>query len=108
AGTTALAVLTDRTLWSADLSQAAATPKQIALNLAPQFIARSGLNVVIADLRSDGTTTVALLNASASAVAASASVPGVATAGLALSATTAAVWTFRGITLIDFPSGATT
>lgn len=107
-GTTALAVLTDRTLWRADLSQATATPQQISINLAPQFMARSGSNVVMADLRSDGTTTVAMMNASNSAIANSASVAGVATAGVALSGTTAVVWTFRGLTLIDFPSGATT
>ena len=106
-GTTALAVLDDHTLWSADLANFSATPKQISVSLAPQFIARAGSNVVIADLRSDGTTTVATLDASASAIAASANVPGLATAGVTLAGTTAAVWTFRGLTLIDFPSGAT-
>jgi hypothetical protein len=107
-GATAYAVLDDLTLWTADLTQLPATPQKIAISLAPQFIARSGSNVVLADLRSDGTTVVAMLNASGSAIAASATVPGVATAGVALSGTTAAVWTFRGLTLVNFPSASTT
>ncbi len=106
AGITAYAVLDDKTLWSADLSQLSAAPRQIALALAPQFMARSGANIVLADLRNDGTTMVAMLGADKSSVAASAIVPGIATAGVALAGTTAAVWTFRGITLISFPSGA--
>ena len=107
-GTLAYVVLEDRTLWTADLANITATPTQRVINAAPQFIARSGGNVVIADLRSDGTTTVAMLTPGATGIAASANVPGLATAGVALFVNTAAVWTFRGLTLIDFPSGATT
>ena len=107
-GTTAYAVLEDRTLWSADLIQFSAVPRQIAINIAPQFIARSGSNVALADLRNDGTTVVAMLKADGSGIASSVSIAGIATAGVALSGTTAAVWTFRGITLISFPAGSTT
>lgn len=106
-GTTAYAVLEDRTLWSADLTLTAAVPKQIVISIAPQFIVRSGSNVALADLRNDGTTVVAMLNADGSGIAGSVSVAGVATAGLALSGTTASVWTFRGLTLISFPAGTT-
>ncbi|MEK6373424.1 MAG: hypothetical protein AABO58_12095 [Acidobacteriota bacterium] len=107
-GTTAYAVLEDRTLWSADLTQLSAAPRQIAINIAPQFIVRSGSNIALADLRNDGTTVVAMLKADGSGIAGSASVAGIATAGVALSGTTAAVWTFRGLTLISFPAGSTT
>jgi hypothetical protein len=107
-GTTAYAVLEDRTLWSADLAQLAAVPRQIAIGIAPQFIVRSGANVALADLRNDGTTVVAMLKPDGSGIAGSVSVAGIATAGVALSGTTAAVWTFRGITLISFPAGTTT
>lgn len=106
-GTTAYAVLEDRTLWTADLIQIPTVPHQIALTIAPQFIARSGSNIVLADLRNDGTTVVAMLKADGSGIASSVSVTGIATAGVALSGTTAAVWTFRGITLISFPAGST-
>jgi hypothetical protein len=106
-GTNVFAVLDDHTLWTADLSGMNATPTQITLALAPQFIARSGANIAVADLRTDGTTAVAILNAARTAVASSVTVQGVATGGIALAGTTAATWTFRGITLISFPSGAT-
>jgi hypothetical protein len=107
-GTTAYAVLENRTLWSADLIQIPTVPHQIAITIAPQFIARSGSNIVLAELRNDGTTVVAMLKADGSGIASSVSVAGIATAGVALSGTTAAVWTFRGITLISFPAGSTT
>src|SRR5262249_59289105 len=82
--------------------------KQMAINLAPQFIARSGSNIAVAELRADGTTTIGMLNASLSGIGPSVNVPGLATAGFALFNNTAAVWTFRGLTLIDLPSGTTT
>jgi hypothetical protein len=106
-GTTALAVLDNQTLWSADLTDLGAQPHQISTTLAPDFIARSGANVVIADLRSDGTTTVTLLNSSGSPAGTAINMSGLATGGVALSGTTAAVWTFRGLTLIDLAAGAT-
>jgi hypothetical protein len=107
-GTTAYAVLEDRTLWRADLAQLSAVPQQIAIGIQPQFITRSGSNVALADLRTDGTTVVAMLRADGLGIAGSVSVAGIATAGVALSGTTAAVWTFRGLTLITFPAGTTT
>jgi hypothetical protein len=107
-GTVGYAVLDDRTLWRADLTQLPATPEKIPLSLAPQFIARSESSFAVADLRADGTTIVALLSGNGSNVAASTTVQGVATAGLALSGGTVAVWTFRGLTLINFAAGTTT
>jgi len=102
-GTTGYAVLDDRTLWTADLTQLPATPQKVALNFAPQFIARSGSAVALADLRADGTTLVTTLGGNSNVI-----VQGVATAGIAISGSTVAVWTFRGLTLISFPAGTTT
>ena len=105
-GLTAYAVLEDETLWSADLSQASATPQQVSTTLAPDFIARSGANYAVAALGKDGTTSIVVVtNGTPSAPA---KISGLATAGIALSGSTVAAWTFRGLTLIDFPSGTTT
>jgi hypothetical protein len=106
-GTTAYAVLTDRTLWTVDMAEVTAAPRQIAINLLPSFIARSGSTVAITDVSSpDGKTTVAAVNADG--VTASATVKGWGYASFALSGTTAAVWTdSQGLTLIDLSTGTT-
>ena len=102
-GTTGYAVLSDRSLWSVDFSQASSTPQAIVTTgIQPVSIARSGTAIAIADTRSAGTTIVALLGGN------NVTVPGLATTGLTLSGTTAAVQTFLGIVLIDLSSGTTT
>ncbi|PYQ47137.1 MAG: hypothetical protein DMF59_19695 [Acidobacteria bacterium] len=103
-GTTAYAVLADRTLWSADFSQTAPAPQQITTpGINPSSIARSGNSIAIADIRSDATTLVAFYaTPDFSAAPVTVSVAGLATSGLALANATAAVQTFRGISLIDF------
>jgi len=106
-GLTAYAVLADRTLWSADLSLASPTPAQIAVNASPTSIARSGGAIAVADPRDDGTTTVVYF-ADPKGAPASINVPGVTTTAVALNGSTAAVFTFRGITLIDFATKTTT
>src|SRR5262249_56204171 len=75
-GTIGYFLLDDRTLWTANLVDVPVTSKQIAINLAPQFIARSGSNIAVAELRADGTTTIGMLNASLSGIGPSVNVPG--------------------------------
>lgn len=106
-GTTAYAVLADRTLWSANLAQLSAAPQSIALTgIRPSTIARSASSIAISDTRDDGTTLVAYFaTPDFTATPKSVSVPGLATSGVTLSNGTAAVQTFRGISLIDFGSG---
>lgn len=107
-GTTAYAVLADHTFWSADLSQTQPMPQQITLTAKPSFMSRSGSSLVLAELRDDGTTALYFFpTAGFSATPSPISVPGVATSGVTLSGKAAAVWTFRGLTLVDFTSKTT-
>jgi hypothetical protein len=101
---TGYAILGDRTLWSVDFTQAVPVPQPIIpAGVQPVSIARSGNGIALADTRSDGTTAIAYFT-SDGGIAKVATVPGLATTGVTLSDTTAAVQTFRGITLIDFGS----
>src|SRR5438105_3948048 len=101
-GTTAYALLNDRTLWSADLTQAQPAPQQIPTpSLAPVSIAHSGNSIALADTRSDGTTAVAYYT-DIQSVPMILTVAGLATTPVTLSGSVAAVQTFRGISLIDF------
>ena len=102
-GTTALAVLADHTIWSIDLAQQTPAPVRTTLATA-SFIARSDRRIATAEASAGGTTEVRFYR-TVSATPAVASVPGAPTA-FAFDGETAAVFTFRGITLIDF-SGAT-
>ncbi len=105
---TAYAVLDDRTLWTADLSQTSPTPQPVAISgTNPSSIARSGNALAIADIRDDGTTAVSYFpSADLTKPPQTVSVPGTSTTVVALSGSTAAVFTFRGINLIDFGSGS--
>ncbi len=108
-GLIAYAVLADGTLWTADMSQANPAPQQVAIAAKPTSIARSGNALAIVELRpNDGTTNVLFAANGDFAGAAAASVTGVATAPIALDGSTAALYTFRGINLIDFASGTVT
>jgi hypothetical protein len=106
-GFTAYAVLSDRSLWSADVSQTTPVPQAIAISgFSPSFIARSGNAIALSDLHDDGTTTVAFFPAhDFSSAAQTMSVAGSASGGIALSGSTAAVFTFLGINLLNFSSG---
>jgi hypothetical protein len=114
AGTTGYFVLseaTGNTLWSADLAPATVTVQQIALTtIKPSFIARSGSAFVLAELRGDDRITTLSYFASNdfTKTPVAISVSGIATGGVALSASTAAVSTFTGVSLVDFASGTTT
>ncbi|HEX3579865.1 MAG TPA: hypothetical protein VHY33_14980 [Thermoanaerobaculia bacterium] len=114
AGTTGYFVLNEaagNTLWSADLTTAAATAQQIALTtIKPSFIARSGSAFVLAELRGDDRITALSYFASNDFTKAPVviNVAGIATGGVTLSGTTAAVSTFTGVSLADFAAGTTT
>ena len=108
-GTVAWAVLADGTLWTADLAPGSAAPQQVALPIKPSSIARSGNALAVLEPHlTDGTTNILYAASGDFASAAAVNVPGVATAPVALDGTTAAVYTFRGINLVDFASGAVT
>ncbi|MEA2237443.1 MAG: hypothetical protein QOC81_2167 [Thermoanaerobaculia bacterium] len=112
-GTTGYFVLSEATggtLWSADLAPVKPTAQQIALAaIKPSFIARSGSSLVLAELRTDGTTSLSYFAAADFTKAPVAlNVNGLATGGVALSGSIAAVSTFSGLTLADFSSGTTT
>jgi len=106
-GLVAYAVLADGTLWTADLSQVNPAPQQVALSIHPTSIARSGNALAAMEPRpNDGTTILFFVPNGDFAAASSLTVPGVATAPIALDGTTAAVYTFRGINLVDFSAGS--
>jgi hypothetical protein len=114
AGTTGYFVLNEaagNTLWSADLAPVTVTVQQIALTtIKPSFIARSGSAFVLAELRGDDhVTTLSYFSSSDfTKTPVTISVPGIATGGVALSGSTAAVSTFTGVSLVDFASATTT
>ena len=109
-GTVGYAVLSDRSVWSADFAQTAPAPQQITIPAAqPSFVARSGSSLAFADLRGDGSTALFYYPTPDLAQAPrTASVAGLATSGISLDGNTAAVFTFRGISLVNFASGVIT
>ncbi|MEO8036411.1 MAG: hypothetical protein ABI837_18385, partial [Acidobacteriota bacterium] len=102
-GTTVYAVA-DRKLWSADMSAQTPAPLSIALpGTNPSYIARSGSAIAIADVRDDSTTVLSWFATPDFARApVTASVDGIATTPIALSGALASVFTFRGVSVIDF------
>jgi hypothetical protein len=109
-GTVGYAVLSDRSVWSADFSQTAPVPQQITIPAAqPSFVARSGSSLAFADLLADGTTAlVYYATPNFAQTPQTATVAGLATTGITLDGSTAAVFTFRGISLVNFVGGGTT
>lgn len=103
-GNTVYAILADQTFASADMSALTPVATPIVIDAAnPTAIARSGSSLAIADVRDDGTTRV-LYYATPNFAAAPrvVTVPGFATSGVALAGSVAAVFTFNGISVIDF------
>jgi len=100
---------TGNTFWSADLAPVKPVAQQIALTgINPSFIARSGSAFVLADLRGDGTTSLSYFaSTDFTKTPVTAIVPGLATGGVALSGSLAAVSTFAGVTIANFGSGTT-
>jgi len=105
----AYAVLSDQTIWLADLTLATPAPHQLTTNAQhPSLIARSGSSIAIADQRADGTSSVINYpTGNTLEIPRTASVPGVATA-FAHSGNLAALFTFRGITVVDLAAGKQT
>jgi hypothetical protein len=112
AGTTGYFVLNEaagNTLWSADFGTTA-TVQQIPLtSIKPSFIARSGSAFVLSELRGDDKVTLLSYFAAGdfTKTPVTISVPGLATGGVALNGTIAAVSTFSGVSLGNFASGTT-
>jgi hypothetical protein len=105
---TAWVLLEDASLWSVDLSQQPPLPQPIDLGgMKPAFLAHSGSAVALAELQSDGNTLVRFTTGDLGS-ARTALVAGAATGGIAMSSATIALFTFRGINLIDIASGAVT
>ncbi|MBK5260595.1 MAG: hypothetical protein JJE51_13470 [Thermoanaerobaculia bacterium] len=105
-GTTAYVLLDDGSVWTADLVQAVPAPVQvIASGIA--HLAATSQGVTVTEIGADGSTEARFYARGNFASAASVSLQGAATA-LAASGSTAAVFTFRGTHLIDFPAGSTT
>jgi hypothetical protein len=107
----AYAILENRSVWRADLSQqnAAVSPVPIS-GASPMFIARDGAAIALADLEENGTTTIRFFAGGDLAAAPQIlSIEGAATSGIAVSrAGLAAGATFRGVILASFGAGTTT
>jgi hypothetical protein len=99
------ALLDDGSLWTADLAQAVATP--VAALPGPfAFAAATTRGAVVADVRLDGTTQVRFYpNGQFTSEPSVATIEGAATA-LGMTESRVAVFTFRGISIIDFGAGA--
>jgi hypothetical protein len=105
-GTTAIALLADGTLWTADMAQQSPAPVRVASNSGTLAqLAHSDRGNAATELSSDTTVVHFWSGTDLNASPVNVSVPGVATA-LALNGTTAALFTFRGVTLIDFTSSS--
>ena len=104
-GTKAYALLDDGSLWTADFAQAVATP--VAALAGPiAFAAATARGAAVADVRLDGTTQVHFYaGGQFTATPSTVTIEGAATA-LAMNESRVAVFTFRGITIIDFGSGS--
>jgi hypothetical protein len=103
-GTNAYAVTSDHALWTAPMTQPGARAIRVATTSAsPSFIARAGNAIALADINSDGTTTIRYFdNGDFSATPQTATFEGAATSGIALSAKHVAALTFRGLNVVDF------
>ena len=100
---TAYALLADGSVWSTDLRLETPTPVRVNVPAAT-YIARSDAGIAFAFVGSDGTTTIRFhRNGNLSAAPVSATIDGLAQS-LALGGNRAAVFTFRGISVVDFSS----
>jgi len=100
---TIVALLADGSVWTVRTT-AGSTPTQVDVGGAfISYLARSASTYALAEGLDDGTTVIHIPSASKRFI-----VEGVVTGGLALNATHAAFFTFRGINLVDVNSGAVT
>ncbi len=106
---TVYALLTDGSFWRATLDQLSGTPVSIPLGAArPKSMARSGSGFVFVDVSDAGQTTVRFYSSADFSVAPqTATLAGAAITPVALEGTRAALFTFRGISVVDFSSTTT-
>ncbi|HEX7150815.1 MAG TPA: hypothetical protein VF618_04945 [Thermoanaerobaculia bacterium] len=107
-GNTAYALLADRTLWSASL--AAGTPAPVKVVVPPtDEMARFGGGLVLAEETSEGTTILRLFGSMEFGTPTrTITIEGVPASGLAAGDASAAVFTFRGVTFVDFTANTVT
>jgi len=107
--TTAFVVLADNTFWTANLALTPAPTQQITTVGNPSLLARSGSSLVLGERRTDGSTILSFYASPGfAAPTRSVTLTGEAATTLALSGTLGAVFTFRGVTLVDFTTGTAT
>jgi hypothetical protein len=105
---TVYALLDDGTLWTANLGASTPTPSQVTVSGAPSLIVRSGTAVLLGQPLADGTTRLSYFpTINFGAAPRLATIQGVPVGNVALSGATAAAFTFRGVTIIDFNAGTT-
>ncbi|HYM62996.1 MAG TPA: WD40 repeat domain-containing protein, partial [Thermoanaerobaculia bacterium] len=105
AGPRMYAALADGTFWSADLAQTTPAPQLISVGIKVGKVARTGSAVILADDGSSGTTSVRYFaSTDFTATPRVATVDGISAAGIAAGPNAAALFTFRGISVIDFSS----
>jgi hypothetical protein len=105
ANNSAIANLTDDSVWRVSLS--GVSPQQVALNGAKiRFLGRSGNAVALVQITDDAKTNVRYFaNGDVTSAPRIFTLDGAAIGGVALNTTTAAVFTFRGLNLIDLTTG---
>ena len=100
-GNNVIALLADQSVWSV-ATTAGSAPQQVDLGGAKiTHLARSATAYAAAEIRDEGTTVIHFGTRKFT-------IEGLATGGLALNATHAAFFTFRGLNLVDLNSGAVT
>lgn len=104
---TAYAVLSDNSVWSVDLSALSPVPQQIA-GAKASTIAHAGSLIGTTYDPADGTTVVTFYTKSDMSDPSVLTLPGSSTTPLTMSGSTAAVFTFSGIILIDANTHAPT
>jgi hypothetical protein len=109
-GLTGIFVLDNGSVATADMSNVTAIPQKATIAGASKIsgLARSGNAVTFVQENSDGTTSLFFFanTAALSTPTASIKIDGAPVGTIALTGTTAAIFTFKGINLIDFSSGA--
>jgi hypothetical protein len=103
---TAYVLLTDGSFWSTSVNQVTGTPVNISLGAAkPQSMARSGSGFAFVEVSEAGQTTVRYYASdNFTAQPQVATLAGAAITPVALDGKRAAVFTFRGISVVDFTS----
>jgi hypothetical protein len=96
------------TVWTADIANANPTPTAVALNgVRPQWMARAGSSLAVAQETAEETPRTAIYVYSGDVFTnpKTAFVDGVPPAGIAANGNTVALFTFLGLTLVDFNAG---